>query len=139
MFILLGWWVENKVFFGQFLKDNIKRFTQGSVSPGWLGKFWLMSSGYVDGLVCRPLKMRSWCVRPIVVLLRTSTLLVRWLLCRTNYVDVPSISGTIFNCILIFVPILKFFIRLCSVLVALFVDFDYTIFDEFMPFSLMSL
>ena len=66
----------------------------------------------------------------LIVLLRIRTLLVRWLLCSTNYVDVLSISGTIYHCILVFVPIPRFFIRVCLVLVALFVNFDHTIFDE---------
>ena len=66
----------------------------------------------------------------MVVLLRVGTLLVRWLLCSTNYVDVPSISGTIRHCILVFIPILRFFIGVCLVLISLFLDFDHTIFDE---------
>ena len=66
----------------------------------------------------------------LYIVLIVGTLFVRWLLCSTNYVDVSSISGTIYHCILFFLPILSFFIRVCSFLVALFVNFDHTIFDE---------
>ena len=79
----------------------------------------------------------------LVVLLKIGIVLVRWLFCSTNYVDVSSISGIIYHCILVFVLILRFFIRVCSVLVVLFVNFDHTIFDESLlkdhAFSLMSL
>ena len=42
----------------------------------------------------------------------------------------PSIGGTISHCILVFVPILRFVIGMCLVLVCFFVDFDYAIFNE---------
>ena len=42
----------------------------------------------------------------------------------------PSISGTIGYYVLVLVPILRFVIGMCSLLVCLLVDFDYAIFDE---------
>ena len=42
----------------------------------------------------------------------------------------PTISGTIGHSVLVLVPVSRFVIRMCLVLVCLLVDFDYAIFDE---------
>ena len=42
----------------------------------------------------------------------------------------PSIGGPISHCILVLVPIPRFCIGMCPVLVCFFVDFDYAIFNE---------
>ena len=56
--------------------------------------------------------------------------MIGWLLCGTKDIDVPSIGGTIGHRVLVLVPVPRFVIGMCSVLVCFFVDFDYAIFNE---------
>ena len=51
-------------------------------------------------------------------------------MCGTKDIDVPSVSGTISYCVLVFVPISRFFIGMWSILAFFFVDFDYAILNE---------
>ena len=57
-------------------------------------------------------------------------MLIWWLLCGTEDIDVPSISGTISHRVRVLVPIPRFVIGMCLVLVCFFIDFDYAIFNE---------
>ena len=67
---LLHLWISDKVSFRQFLKDDIKWFTYGSIDSRCLLEFGFLSYSDVDGigLVGRSLKIGHWCVVLIVFL-----------------------------------------------------------------------
>ena len=114
---LLGRRKFDEVFLGQFLKNDIQWLTKGCIGSRCRLELGLWSCRYIDGisLVARPLKVRSWIVvliALVILLLVVGGLLivglVRWVgrvLRGTNNIHMSSISDPIGCNVLILVPI----------------------------------